>query len=84
MTATQKYLQEKSFLSQFVRVCLLLCIESGVRWRDSALPGILFWVQAQAEQVGVLPERRPVRPAGSWRELSLCVHLGLPAVKKAS
>lgn len=46
------------------------------------LPGIPFWVQAQAEQVGVLLERRPVRPAGSWRELSLCVHLSLPAVKK--
>ena len=50
--------------------------------RHARLPVILSWVLVQAEQRHVLLERPLVRPAGSWRGLSLCVHLNLPGGKK--
>lgn len=46
--------------------------------REAALPALLSWVLAQAEQRPGLLGGPRVRPARSWTVPALCVHLSLP------
>lgn len=61
-----------------------VCCGGSARARqtEAAIPVILSWVLAQAEQRPVPLEGPPVRPARSWRVPNLCVHLGLPAEQR--
>lgn len=49
--------------------------------RNTKLPVTLSWVLVPAEQRQLVLEHPLVRPAGSWRALSLCVHSNLPGRK---